>query len=134
MSLPKLTLLILLTSAVVLSIQGCSSPTTVQAEPRQAGKAPVFHEASQPRDGAEANPTVWNGADVSFLNNDHFACFRGDPVRLLENMRSLDIDSNGLQLQLASLIGPDNAKLSNLENVWMVLDREFFSIIPDMSG
>ncbi|MCH2182846.1 MAG: DUF1559 domain-containing protein [Mariniblastus sp.] len=134
MPFPKLLLFLLLTTSVGLLIQGCSRPTTVDAVPRPAGNAPKYHANETPRDGDPAQQAVWNGNDVAFLNSDHFACFRGDPVRLLENMRALDVNSDGLQDLLANLIGPANAKLENLENVWIILDREFFSVIPDMSG
>ncbi|MEE2825801.1 MAG: DUF1559 domain-containing protein [Planctomycetota bacterium] len=130
----KLFLAALLTTSLVLSIPACSQPTVVDAVPRQTGKQPTFHVNEARRKEEQSKTAEWNGAELSFLNSDHFACFHADPGQLLENMRDLDINSEGLQKQLANLIGSGNGKLENLQNVWCILDREFFSVIPDMTG
>ena len=130
----KLFLSALLTTSIALSIPACSQPTVVDAVPRQTSKQPTFHVNDAPRKEEQRKTAEWNGTELSFLNSDHFACFHADPGQLLENMRALDINQEGLQKQLASLIGPGNGKLENLKNIWCVLDREFFSVIPDMTG
>lgn len=122
------------TVTVCLLTPGCSGPTTVDAVPRKASNPPKFHADEVVSTRSHPTESIVNGADVSFLNKDHFGCFRINPAALLESLATFNINRDSLAEPLGKLIGPANANLDNLKMVWVVLDSEFFTIIPDMSG
>ncbi|MDG2184773.1 MAG: DUF1559 domain-containing protein [Mariniblastus sp.] len=123
-----------LTVTVCLLTQGCSDPTTVNAVPRKTSNAAKLHAGETVSTRPRPTESMVNGADVSFLTKDHFGCFWINPGALLKNLETFNINRDGLAEPLAKLIGPANANLDNLKMVWVVLDSEFFAVIPDMSG
>ena len=134
MPFSKLIQLMTLTVTVCLLTPGCSGPTTVDAVPRKASNPPKFHAGEVASTRPQPTESIVNGADVSFLIKDHFGCFWINPAALLENLATFNINRDGLAEPLGKLIGPANANLDNLKMVWVVLDSEFFTVIPDMSG
>ena len=75
-----------------------------------------------------------HGSDVSFLNQNHFGCFWVNADAILDNLSAFQVNPDNIANELARMIGPSNAKLDNIEKVWLILDREFLTLIPDMSG
>ena len=134
MAFSKLIQFMTLTVTICLLTPGCSGPTTVNAVPRKTSNPAKLHAGEAVSTRPRPTESIVNGADVSFLNKDHFGCFWINPGALLENLATFNINRDGLAEPLGKLIGPANANLDNLKMVWVVLDSEFFAIIPDMSG
>lgn len=119
------TLVIVCLTCWLVTLAGCGRDT-VDAIPRKSAFKPVF--------GAEkvktAAPSA-NSLDLSFLNEDHFACFCVDVHKVISNSDLADVPWDTLEKQLEKMVGQENSRMSGIDRVWLLLDRESFSMMTN---
>ncbi len=105
-------------------LAGCGRDS-VDAVPRNSPFKPVLG-----MDKARVTTPRANGLDLSFLNRDHFACVCINVEKVISNSDLAGVPWDSLEEQLEKLVGPENALLSGINQIWILLDREGFSLLP----
>jgi hypothetical protein len=109
----------------LVTLAGCGRDS-VDAVPRNSRFKPVLGVDKAPA----ATPRA-NGLDFSFLNRDHFACICINVEKVILNSDLADVPWDSLEKQLEKLVGQENALLSGIARVWIVLDRQSFALVPN---
>ena len=112
----------------IVALAGCGRDS-VDAVPRKSPFKPIVGMEK----ARAATPSV-NGLDLSFLNRDHFACFCINLSKVISNPDLADVPWDLLEQQFEDLVGQDNSRLAGIERVWILLDRERFSLLPIGNG
>ena len=108
----------------------CDGPDRVAAVPRNSQFSPVFGQ-EQP---SSAKEMPIHPFDLSFLHDDHFACFRINPAEFLSDGDFKRIQWQDVEAQIAMVLGQDNSQLSKMATIWLVLDQSVISNFGTASG
>jgi hypothetical protein len=108
----------------------CGSPEEVSAVPRTSKFSPVFGEEKP----VAVPETPNHDFDLSFLNDDHFACVRINPASFLHDNDFAEIQWQDLESQIAKLLGEQNSRLDKMSAIWLVLDQSVVSAIGSANG
>ena len=108
----------------------CGGPDRVAAVPRNSKFSPVFGE-EQPSSPKEMPKHPF---DLSFLHDEHFACFRVKPAEFLSDDDFKKIQWQDVEAQIAKVLGQNNSQLSKMAAIWLILDQSVISNFGSANG
>ena len=111
---------------------GCTPPDSAASKTRKPSQSPNFYADQENPTGAMSDKFV-DDIDVSFLKADHFGCFLINVAQLVKQPLLAELPWSQINEALSPLIGRDNAEVSNIERVWVVLDSEFIQFPSGLS-
>ena len=115
---------------LALLVSACGAPDQVAAVPRNSKFKPVFGEEKALPPKERRNHQF----DLSFLNDDHFACIRIKPSSVLNNQDFKEIQWQDLEVQIAEVLGERNSQLSAMKAIWVILDQSIVSSMSSANG
>ncbi|MFT5304446.1 MAG: hypothetical protein ACI87E_004914 [Mariniblastus sp.] len=111
-------------ACLALIVSGCGEPSQVDAVPRTSSNEPVMSSSN-----ASQVEELPNALDFGFVLESHFACATANVERILANPELNEVPWNSLEQQLGKSIGANNARLGNMERIWIVVDRGSLSFM-----
>jgi len=129
----------LMLGLTALFAAGCSRSDQAIGVPHSGAKSPIFYQGNageEPSSPTSTAESTTESADkltrMPFLHSDHFGLLTIRPAgfRELESRVSKDLKlTESLEQLLAPMIGTGNSKLTTIERIWLLLDRDGFDLM-----
>ena len=115
-------------SVLTVAQVGCSGSDTAKSTDRESTKTPLFKADLAKSMEAKASRIPASGKRLEFVHADHFGIVSFNIKSIRESQTLEQIDWAELSEMLTQTIGTGD--LDRIERVWMLLDRENFTLIP----
>lgn len=116
-------------AAVCTLLSGCSEPTSAPASDRSSTKSAVFKSELDKQPKETKGPKVpASGKTLAFVHPDHFGLISIDVPQVVNSPTLSQVAWPQLETLLQDTVG--TGSIESIERIWVVLDREFFSLLP----